>query len=61
MIEVMKMTSRSTVEMRSRCMINYNGRFFLLAEIEAKAPGVEIDPIVIRLTDEQARRLHNGG
>ncbi|WP_082129675.1 hypothetical protein [Aneurinibacillus tyrosinisolvens] len=52
----------STVEIGSRCIIRNQGRFFLLAEIEAKAPGVEIDPIIIiRLTNDQARRLLRGG
>ncbi|NMF01576.1 hypothetical protein [Aneurinibacillus aneurinilyticus] len=56
------MSSKSTVEIGSNCIINNEGRFFLLAEIEAKAPGVEIDPIIIiRITDEQARRLLCGG
>ncbi|WCK54028.1 hypothetical protein PP175_22355 [Aneurinibacillus sp. Ricciae_BoGa-3] len=56
------MATTATVEIGSRCIINNNGRFFLLAEIEAKAPGVEIDPIIIiRITAEQARRLLSGG
>ncbi|MBC9786643.1 hypothetical protein H1S01_19555 [Heliobacterium chlorum] len=46
----------------SRCIFKVNGKFFLLAEIEAKVPGVEIDPIVIiRITNTQARRLLNDG
>ncbi|USG68138.1 hypothetical protein NDK47_13000 [Brevibacillus ruminantium] len=37
-------------------------RFFLIVEVEAKAPGVEIDPVfAVRTTPQQARRLINAG
>lgn len=37
-------------------------RFFLIVEVEAKVPGVEVDPVfAVRLTREQARRLLNAG
>ena len=37
-------------------------RFFLIVEVEAKVPGVEVDPVfAVRLTREQARRLRNAG
>lgn len=46
----------------SNCIIENRGRFFLLAEIEAKVPGVEIDPVVIiRITRRQAERLLQNG
>lgn len=54
--------TKSTVTIGSRCIIKNLNRFFLLAEIEAKAPGVEIDPIIIiRITRFQAMRLLRGG
>ncbi|GED69410.1 hypothetical protein BRE01_31120 [Brevibacillus reuszeri] len=37
-------------------------RFFLIVEVEAKAPGVEIDPVfAVRTTPQQARSLINAG
>lgn len=37
-------------------------RFFLIVEVEARVPGVEIDPVfAVRITREQARRLMNAG
>ncbi|QRG66443.1 hypothetical protein [Brevibacillus choshinensis] len=37
-------------------------RFFLIVEVEAKVPGVEVDPVfAVRLTRDQARRLLNAG
>lgn len=51
------------IKIGSNCIIELGGdRAFLLTEIEAKVPGVEIDPIVIvRLTRDQARRLAEAG
>jgi hypothetical protein len=58
----MKMVSPSTVEIGARCIFRVNGYFFLIAEIEAKTTGVEIDQVVIiRLTNAQAARLLAGG
>ncbi|MGG1661799.1 hypothetical protein [Brevibacillus sp. NRS-1366] len=37
-------------------------RFFLIVEVEAKVPGVEIDPVfAVRITRQQAQRLLNAG
>ncbi|NQF14441.1 hypothetical protein HPY31_11020 [Brevibacillus sp. HB1.3] len=37
-------------------------RFFLIVEVEAKAPGVEIDPVfAVRTTPQQARALIKAG
>ncbi|MBS4190375.1 hypothetical protein KHA94_09190 [Bacillus sp. FJAT-49705] len=56
------MTTNDVVTIGSNCIIDNDGRFFLLAEIEAKVPGVEIDPIVIiRITADQADKLIEGG
>jgi hypothetical protein len=50
------------VTIGSNCIIKNGNRFFLLAEIEAKVPGVEIDPIIIiRVTPQQAIKLQRGG
>ncbi|CAG7657664.1 hypothetical protein ACFQI7_35020 [Paenibacillus allorhizosphaerae] len=46
----------------SNCIARIGNQFFLIAEIEAKVPGVEIDPLfAIRATAEQARRLIRSG
>ncbi|WP_090108808.1 hypothetical protein [Cohnella sp. OV330] len=46
----------------SNCIVKIGNQFFLIAEIEAKTTGVEIDPIfAIRTTPFQARRLIRAG
>lgn len=56
------MAKKPVVFIGSKCIIRNNGRFFLLSEIEAKVPGVEIDPIIIiRITKNQAMKLNKAG
>ncbi|WCK54819.1 hypothetical protein PP175_02015 [Aneurinibacillus sp. Ricciae_BoGa-3] len=56
------MATTSAVKIGARCIFKVNGRFFLIAEIEAKTTGVEIEPdVIIRLTNDQAARLLAGG
>ncbi|MBB4826210.1 hypothetical protein HNO89_003447 [Sporosarcina luteola] len=56
------MTTNDVVTIGANCIIKNGDRFFLLAEIEAEVPGVEIDPVVIiRITEEQAEKLIAGG
>ena len=38
------MTDNNIVTIGANCLVQVENRFFLVAEIEAKAPGVEIDP-----------------
>ncbi|CAH1232517.1 hypothetical protein PAECIP111891_07032 [Paenibacillus allorhizoplanae] len=50
------------VTIGSNCIAQVGSQFFLIAEIEAKTTGVEIDPLfAIRTTAEQARRLIRAG
>jgi hypothetical protein len=50
------------IRIGSNCIFQANNNFFLLVEVEAIAPGVEVDPIfIVRLTVPQANALIAAG
>ncbi len=50
------------VTIGANCLVQIENRFFLLAEIEAVVPGVEIDPdIFIEINQAQFNALKNAG
>jgi hypothetical protein len=50
------------VSIGANCLVQVDDRFFLLAEIEAIAPGVEIDPtIFIEISEFQFNALRDAG
>jgi hypothetical protein len=50
------------INIGANCIFQANNNFYLLVEVEAKAPGVEVDPeFVVRLTVSQANALIAAG
>ncbi|PIH06198.1 hypothetical protein [Clostridium combesii] len=50
------------INIGANCIFQANNNFYLLVEVEAKAPGVEVDPeFVVRLTVAQANALIAAG
>ncbi|MED4751824.1 hypothetical protein [Brevibacillus choshinensis] len=56
------MAANQPIFVGANSIARIGNRFFLIVEVEAKVPGVEIDPVfAVRITREQARRLLNAG
>lgn len=56
------MANTKPVTIGANSIAQIGNRFFLIVEVEAKAPGVEIDPVfAVRTTAAQARALRNAG
>lgn len=56
------MATNQPIFIGANSIARIGNRFFLIVEVEAKVPGVEIDPVfAIRITREQARRLLAAG
>ncbi|MDF2679158.1 MAG: hypothetical protein K0R47_348 [Brevibacillus sp.] len=56
------MATNQPIFIGANSIARIGNRFFLIVEVEAKVPGVEIDPVfAVRITRQQARRLLNAG
>lgn len=56
------MAKTQPITIGANSIAKIGNQFFLIVEVEAKAPGVEIDPVfAVRTTPQQARRLINAG
>ena len=56
------MADNNIVTIGANCLVQVNNRFFLVAEIEVSAPGVEIDPrFFIEITAAQFEALKAAG
>lgn len=57
-----KLQQTAPINIGANCIFQANNNFYLLVEVEAKAPGVEVDPeFVVRLTVPQANALIASG
>ncbi|MET3289184.1 hypothetical protein EDM56_21750 [Brevibacillus fluminis] len=56
------MAKTQPVTIGANSIAKIGNRFFLIVEVEAKSPGVEIDPVfAVRTTPQQARSLIRAG